>query len=333
MKCFLIMTAVFLTLAAPAAAQEPTAAVPPQSPAMKKYFAELDRWSAAAKTLKDHPGQAAGFREVLPPAWPLEVQGQRFIVPTAWLRKDLESVQKDPKQAASVSADIQQRLDAMRSEAMEYDGQSSINPALAKARLKEVLARGEFRQVHTPGWFEELNDRIAAWFDNLLERLLSGLGRHAEYGRWVLWFIVISLVMLFLILLSRTFFKGRENTALDLKGPLVTTRGWKDWARDALGMAARGDYREAIRLGYWAGIYRLEELGVWRAHRARTHREYLRLLGSGDVHRPPLAELTSRFESVWYGGKAADRSDFEDVIQQLEKLGCSISWRPATGTS
>jgi hypothetical protein len=313
----------------------PQGAEAPQSlpQGLKNYLAELDRWSAAAKIIKDQPERAAAYRKALPRVWPASLRGQQFVVPTDWLAEDLESIHKKPATAAPVCGEIQQELDLMRSAAEAFEQEPGANPVQARTRLTTVLNRAEFREVHKRSWVDEIRERISVWFANLYERLFGGLGSHPEIGRVVLWSLLIFLVALVLVLLAQRFFRLRPDIALDLKGNVLATRGWRDWARDALAMAGRGNYREAIHLGYWAGIYRLEELGVWQAHRARTHREYLRLLDAGDGRRAPLAALTSRFELVWYGGNAARAEDFEFVIKQLEGLGCNIGLRPATGIS
>jgi tetrahydromethanopterin S-methyltransferase subunit G len=332
MKRLLLTGWMILALASAALPQE--AGTPQDLPqGLKNYLAELDRWSAAAKIIKDQPEQAAAYRKALPRAWPVSVRGQQFEVPTDWLAKDLDSIHTKPATAAPVCGEIQQELDQMRSAAEAFEQEAGPNPVQARTRLTAVLNRAEFREVHKRGWLDEIRERISVWFANLYERLFGGLGSHPEIGRVVLWGLLILLVSLFLVLLAQRFFRHRPDVSLDLKGNVLATRGWRDWARDALATAGRGNYREAIHFGYWAGIYRLEELGVWQAHRARTHREYLRLLDVGDGRRTPLAALTSRFELVWYGGYPARAEDFEFVVKQLEGLGCNIGLRPATGIS
>jgi Domain of unknown function (DUF4129) len=332
MRRFLLAGLMLLSLGSLASPQE-AGTRRPQTPGLENYLAELDRWSAAAKVIRDQPEQAAAFRKTLPNAWSASIQGQHFRVSTAWLGEDLESIEAKPATAGAITSEIQKRLEEMRSAAEAFEGETGPDPAQARIRLQEVLSRAEFRDIHKPGWLEQVRERINLWLSNLLEKLFGGLGIHSKLGRVLLRGLVIFLAALFLILLARTLFRARHDALLDLKGPVRASRGWKDWARDSLAMAGQGNYREAIHLGYWAGILRLEELGVWQAHRARTHREYLRLLEAGDERRKPLAALTSRFEEVWYGGNPAGLEDFEFVVQQLEGLGCNIGLRPATGIS
>ncbi len=77
-----------------------------------------------------------------------------------------------------------------------------------------------------------------------------------------------------------------------------------------------------IHLAYWAGISSLESGGAWKPNRARTPREYLRMVGTRSPHHRPLSALTRKFEVVWYGERVAAEADFQETLAQLEQLGC-----------
>jgi len=101
-----------------------------------------------------------------------------------------------------------------------------------------------------------------------------------------------------------------------------SARGWRAWLADAQSRARQRDWRNAIHLAYWASIAFLEESGSWKPNRARTPREYLRLVGVSDPQHPPLAALTRRLETVWYGDRPAREADYREAIRELERLGC-----------
>jgi hypothetical protein len=86
-------------------------------------------------------------------------------------------------------------------------------------------------------------------------------------------------------------------------------------------MAAHGLWRDAIHFLYWAAISRLESRHLWPADRARTPREYLRLLSGADPRKANLATLTRSFERTWYGGREADASDFKAALKLAAELG------------
>jgi uncharacterized protein DUF4129 len=101
-----------------------------------------------------------------------------------------------------------------------------------------------------------------------------------------------------------------------------SARSWRAWLADARTQAQKEDWRNAIHLAYWAGISYLEEHGAWKPNRARTPREYLRLIGKAASQYAVLAALTRKLEIVWYGYGTAAEADFHEALGQLEKLGC-----------
>ena len=86
-------------------------------------------------------------------------------------------------------------------------------------------------------------------------------------------------------------------------------------------MAAIGLWREAIHFVYWASIARLESKRIWPADRARTPREYLRLMAGSDPRKQSLTALTRSFERTWYGGRAAESFDFKAALELAAALG------------
>lgn len=300
---------------------------------LQNYLAELDRWSGEAANLRAHPEHAESLRRSLPDAWQVTAQGQHFVVPTAWLRMTLDSLKVNHWLARDYSIEMQKHLAAMRADAEAFGQHDGISPGSARNKLDEILHRREFQGVQGPTWFELLQTRVQNWILDFLEKIFGGMDRHPIAGKILLWFAVGAASFLSMLFLMRYFLGRKEiaNLKLESAGPASPT--WKDWGRDALAAAGRSDYREAIRLAYWAGIFRMEELGAWQADRARTHREYLRLLAIDDSHRAPLARVTSQFELTWYGGNPASARDFETVVELLEALGCNLRWRPATANS
>jgi Domain of unknown function (DUF4129) len=61
---------------------------------------------------------------------------------------------------------------------------------------------------------------------------------------------------------------------------------------------------------------------MWKPDRARTPREYLRLLSSSSEHRETLTALTRIFELSWYAKRDSNEGTFSQTLQALEKLGC-----------
>jgi len=141
--------------------------------------------------------------------------------------------------------------------------------------------------------------------------------------RVLIYLFVAVAVSLLLIWTVRKF--GQQRAA-PLTREIIpfspSARGWRTWLAEARDLAQHQDWRNAIHLAYWAGVAYLEEHGAWKPNRARTPREYLRLIGTRASQYPTLAFLTRKLEIVWYGYGSATEADFEETLGQLEKLGC-----------
>jgi len=297
------------------------------------YSAELRRWSAAARRLPEHPQEAATLRKKLPAYWLVRVDGQHFVVSTRWFDSVLKSVEEEPHSASEQAGQMLARLQAMQTEAEALRSASSPSPATAREKLDAILQRPEFHSVRGPTWFEQFRQRVAEWLADLTEALLSRLRYYPNLTSGVFWAAVAALLLLFLGWLVGPYWRRRFGLTLGRRAPAPLSKTWQAWMRDARAAAQCRSYREALRLAYWAALYRLAELGMWKLDRARTHREYLRLLSESHPQRDQLASLTARFEHVWYGGQEASANDFQSALTQLERLGCPSPWNPATGKS
>ncbi len=305
---------------------------------LKGYVAELDRWSVVAARLRQYPQQAAGLKKDLPETWQVTVDGQRFSVSTEWLRDDLNSLGLNPSLAIPTSKRIERHIDTLRAEAVALDqespSRSTIDPDGARRKLDEVLKRREFRGLRGPSWLDGLRQRLNMWLSDLISKLFSRLGGRPRASRGLMWVVAIALALGFMTWLLRSFLSRTTGTTLDPTGPPRGARGSADWARESLEASRRGDYRNAVRLAYWAGVYRLAELGFWHVDRTRTHREYLRLLpqaADGSARSSALTEVTYRFERIWYGRQPASAEDFQFLMTQWEMLGCEFPSTLATG--
>ena len=97
-------------------------------------------------------------------------------------------------------------------------------------------------------------------------------------------------------------------------------RNWERLREEADEAAQQQRWRDAVRGYYWATIARFESRGQWPADRARTPREYLRLVLPGHPKHDDLRLLTRRFESCWYGSETATQPDCDAARQLFERL-------------
>jgi Domain of unknown function (DUF4129) len=282
------------------------------------YRAELDRLIAGSDGLEQRPGDIEAVARSLPQSWRVEAGGRTFEIPCSGVRGDLEALRRRPN--APGGARLRARLRQLRDDLDAYETPPPDRRA-ERARLAAILARTEFADVHGPTWFERLKQRALAYLLDLLGSVL-GLSSVPVISRFLIYGLLALALLAILFWVHRSLRAGAEpDSILPTTAPASATR-WEVWLGDARAAAARGEWRDAVRLAYWAGISSLESRGLWPADRARTPREYLRLVPREDERRAPLASISTTFELVWYGRQEADAGTFSGAVADLERLGC-----------
>jgi hypothetical protein len=311
----LFLLSIFLCAAAiaePAPAQLRTGAL-----TVSEYLAELDSLASIARQLA-HPEDVRKLLNDIPTVWRIQTAQQTFEVRSEWLRQELNEWQKKPSR--EIQDRIVARLQILRAEAASFQD-SPKDVSQKRVLLNGILAGREFRDIHGPTWLDRFKQRVVELLIRLLGRVFKSsaiptIGNAVVYGLMALALLAVAYWM------YRTI---RNNAGVEAIAPLslsVSSKGWKVWMEEARLAADGGNWRDATHLLYWCGISFLEAQELWRADRARTPREYLRLLPSASEHRQTLGTLTQTFELVWYGTQEADENTFSESLAQLEKLGC-----------
>ena len=292
-------------------------AVDQAAPALSvpEYVAQIDHTLAELDSLSDNPERARSVADSLPASWTVSDGNKTFTVPTDWLRSELRKEQKPDSLKT-----VRERLRGMRAAAQAYSSPAGDNSAQRTA-INSILARREFRNVHGPSFWDQLKRRVAEWLFRLLGRVI-GSSAFPTVTRVVVWSIVGIAVLFVAWAVFRAIRRNAGLESIVIPVEAISAKEWTVWLSEARAAAARGDWREAIHLSYWAGISLLESRGMWRPDRARTPREYLRLLPAESEHHPALKALTRRFEVVWYGHSMADEQAYSQTLTELEKLGC-----------
>ena len=242
------------------------------------------------------------------------------MVSTRPLGAALDRLIRDPRTAAGAAQEISARVESLLDDARAISRTSVRDYTAPRAKLDDILRRREFRFVRGPTESEilwnQLVDRLMLWID----RLLSRAGGHPRVANFLRWGIVIVLGLFFLAWLIYTL---AHVSYQRFPAPVAAapTAPWRDWVQEARAAAARGEFREAIRIIYGAAVLLMGEAGAWQVDPSRTHREYVRLLPPDSVHRPHLIAITVCFEQVWYGRAQASARDYEAALAELELLG------------
>ena len=287
------------------------------------YQAQLQDWSQQLAALEQHPEQALQFRASLPQKSVVAEGARSMEVSHDWLNTALvEFIAAKPERKPELLRQMQTRLAAQRQEA-DLFRQPAAYSASSQQKLSDILARREFRAVRGPTLWDQLKQRVERWIIYWLDRIFSRVAGTQHGGKIVVWCAIGLALVLVAIWLTRI---ARRQTGIDWpREPVLfapSRKHWRKWLAEAREAAQQGRWREAIHFGYWAAISQLEQGGAWAPDRARTPREYLRLLPGASDKRPVLDALTRRFEIVWYGQAEAGADDFAATLVQLERLGC-----------
>ncbi len=283
---------------------------------------ELARLSDALQN-KPTASQVAQLNKSLPSSWTIRTPERTYTISTGPFKAQLNP--GSARNAAAWLAHLQEEIKSSQAS-------GAPSSAAARSELDGILAEPEFGAVRPPGALDILKQRFWAWLERMLQRFFGGIARHPIGLEILFWALLVGSVA-FLALLGFRILTSRDSIGeWKVESSAVVARTWQEWLRSARLAANRGDFREAVHSAYWAGIARLEDLGTLPQDRAKTPREYLRLVSeskSGDAHAPyirmePLSILTTRLEQSWYAGRGASAEDFQDSLRQLETLGCLL---------
>jgi hypothetical protein len=298
-----------IAMVAPAAAAQASASMDPAA-----FAAELQRISSL---MTSAPQDRVPTIDV-PAVWAVHAGEQRFEIPASWLRRDLEAARRDSSRWPARRVRLLAQLEALRREA-ESLSEARADPGAARAALTRVLAGPEFKYMVQQSAMTRLRQRFTQWMLRMWERLggdrLPGRGTALVFA----WIVALSALGLLTAWLVRLIMRPAAAGGLALTPPPARRRSARAWALEARRAA---DPREVARCAYHAVVRSLEEDGAWRADDTRTPREYVGLLPHDHRRHGLLADVTRRFEEIWYGACAATEDDRRSLLSRLKELGC-----------
>lgn len=250
-----------------------------------------------------------------------------------------------------------QQLRAARKLQVEVDAEAS------RADAQAILARPEFQTVPpTPEADEEkAADEEESWFWKWWDRVWDALRDFLKDNRSdppdnvsnaplggplgaasVVMVLVLVLIVLVVVVLVMRFAKKDETVGPDVAtSPLeeglssdpmsALSRPARTWASLADELAARGEYREAIRHLYLALLARLHAEGRITYDPSRSNWEYLRELKASAAVKGAFRELTRRFDFAWYGHLLVDSLSYGTFRELTAPLLAEQSTEGALG--
>jgi hypothetical protein len=248
----------------------------------------------------------------------------------------VQDVQPPPRTTTELLQDAETRVAHDLAQADAGAGPASA-PAHNQERdaMTQVLSSREFRNLEAPSASDSMLEKFGNWLNALFEAAALFGSRSAWIGRALVGGFILAICVGLVWGLLQLERRWRIRLIPEQSDPVAgsaSARDWQLWLEDARQAAEAGLWREAIHFVYWASISRLESRRLWPADRARTPREYLALVAPEDPRKAGLATLTSSFERIWYGGRAAEESDYRKA-EQLANALISRSGIPASAAS
>jgi Domain of unknown function (DUF4129) len=289
---------------------------------LEEYKARLEQYSTQIQGLAEHPEQAVDFYREVPSALQVQTPSGSMTVSVEFLHHGLEAFLKSsPTSKPAILSQLAGRLKAMHSEGDAFQ-QARAGDSASRERLNRILSAREFGRLRGPTELELLEARIGDWLNKKLNSLFPTAPDLDQLGQILVWAVIAIVSGMLAVWLYR---KSRERLLSPPKEilPFVpSAKSWQTWLLEARHNASLGQWREAIRLGFWAAVSRLESEGVWRSDKARTPREYLNAIPAVNENKSSFAAVTKTFEVSWYGSRPVSAGDFERFVTELEKLGC-----------
>jgi hypothetical protein len=288
---------------------------------LDEYRRQIDGIAERVDSLRDRPENAAEVESTIPQQIKVHTSAGEITVDNSDIKAGLtEFIKADSQKRARLLPQIQDHVHALSQGAATFDRTQSPG---ARDKLAAILTHREFRNLQGPSAKDVLLAKIFGWLVRMLSRISVAGNAGFNWFQVVIYGIIAGALTVILVWTLRRLRGRREEDASREIVPFAPSgRSWHAWLAEARSRAQQQDWRNAVHLAYWAGISFLEEHGAWKPNRARTPREYLRLVGARTSRYPALAALTRQLERVWYGYSDAGESDFNEALAQLEKLGC-----------
>lgn len=314
----IVLAVVFVSLTASIAFAEDDAAT---------WADYADRVALAREAVDDSVGELLDSREgtdlaarvfTLLPAREVVLLGERqtVVVDNSLLRSmvtDLDTSDTSQERAEAVG-DLSAHLTSMQFAVGQQGETVPTDPEL----LGEILDARQPDNSQAQEYINELAQRFAAWFDSLFGEF--GGESATNFIDWVVRGIVLVLALVLLYIAFRVLkrlrrsTKERDTRIAEASGaPVVAAaEGLPDDAlAHADGLAAAGQYREAVRALYGGAARSLVEAGEIRQARTLTSGELLAAVGPALPEvRQTLAHLSAVFEAAWYGHRDPGESGF-----------------------
>jgi len=307
------------------AAQIPVA-TQPAAPAAALKAATLEDYASQVRALEAVAAACAQKASacVLPDGISDEkvtVAGGSFTARYEWFSAALDSAKKLPD--AARAAQMQEAEQHLKADLADAQGSTAagVDFSAARQRANAILDGREFATADQQSLWDRLLEWVFMWIDRALMRMAAFGSRAPWIGPLIEWGLAAVACALVLVWILRIVRRERLRLRIEAEQRIeVTEERVLNWMREAEQYAARGAFRDAVHCLYWASIATLEGRRLWHPDRARTPREYLRLLDSASAAGALLRRQTLAFEHIWYGLRPAREADYDQALRLHQEL-------------
>lgn len=186
----------------------------------------------------------------------------------------------------------------------------AADPDEVRRTVEDVLSQADYTVTGGPSLLDRVLNEVLEQLGRFLLQFDRDGGDGSLLAALALVLVVVALVVALVIFLLRL----RRSRTLEpvVEGPVG--RPAVAWAEEAERHERAGELREALRCRYRETVARLAAGGLVEEVPGRTTGEYARQVAvTVPVAREPFATLTTRFEDVWYGGRAVDAAGLAEV--------------------
>ncbi|MFB1482019.1 DUF4129 domain-containing protein [Corallococcus sp. RDP092CA] len=308
------------------------AAPAPVQAAPEGATAPVDRQAVRARLVKvatacELPEQVEG-----PALRDLDALDARETVKLERFVRHLERLAYDDEDCETAAVTLEDGLAQVTATA---EAQARADARAATDRARSILARPEFQErpekapdapqeevpPPEPGWWRRFIDRLGEWLRDFFKRheprprsreTALPVSGGAAANAVVVVLVALTLAVLGVVLVS-ILRRKREASGPALEVRTVDaaalagspdhalSRPPEGWAHLADALAAKGEYREAVRNLYLALLSRLHRDGAIHYDETLSNWDYLRAFRGRPEVRAPFRELTRRFDFAWYG--------------------------------
>ena len=265
----------------------------------------------------------AALADALPAQCDFSLAGQTFHLSNFQMQRELREIAAQPDRQTSRVTRLKAFQDGLRRQLGGIDAyERGANPT-ARQKLREIMRQREFRQVGSQDPRAYLQEWVFLFLEKFLSRVFKGPVPRRPGSKDCR---LVSLHCRRRIRRLGDFPLGLAKASARSRPPgdpfAPSARNWRNWLAEARAAAARGELREAVMLLIGPASLQLESSGAWRPDRARTPREYLRLIAPANPAHPLLAGITREFEVIWYGNRVPAFSEWGAFLAKVERIGC-----------